>query len=49
VKRGLDVRDFTMAAFGGSGPLLVCRLIDILGLAGVVVPLDPGNLSAFGL
>jgi N-methylhydantoinase A len=49
VKRGLDVRDFVMAAFGGSGPLLVCRLIDILGLRGVVVPLDPGNLSAFGL
>jgi N-methylhydantoinase A len=49
VKRGLDVRDFAMAAFGGSGPLLVCRLIDILGLQGVVVPLDPGNLSAFGL
>jgi N-methylhydantoinase A len=49
VKRGLDVRDFTMAAFGGSGPLLVCRLIDILGLEGVVIPLDPGNLSAFGL
>jgi N-methylhydantoinase A len=49
VKRGLDVRDFAMAAFGGSGPLLVCRLIDILGVQGVVVPLDPGNLSAFGL
>jgi N-methylhydantoinase A len=49
VKRGLDVRDFAMAAFGGSGPLLVCRLLDILGLQGVVVPLDPGNLSAFGL
>jgi N-methylhydantoinase A len=49
VKRGLDVRAFAMAAFGGSGPLLVCRLIDILGLRGVVVPLDPGNLSAFGL
>jgi N-methylhydantoinase A len=49
VKRGLDVREFAMAAFGGSGPLLVCRLIDILGLRGVVVPLDPGNLSAFGL
>src|SRR4029450_9361194 len=29
VKRGLDVRDFPMVAFGGSGPLLVCRLIDI--------------------
>ncbi|MFA9430366.1 hydantoinase/oxoprolinase family protein [Egicoccus sp. AB-alg2] len=49
VKRGLDVREFAMAAFGGSGPLLVCRLIDILGLQAVVVPLDPGNLSAFGL
>jgi N-methylhydantoinase A len=49
VERGLDVRDFTMAAFGGSGALLLCRLIDILGLAGVVVPRDPGNVSAFGL
>jgi N-methylhydantoinase A len=49
VKRGLDVRDFAMAAFGGSGPLLVCRLIDVLGLQAVIVPRDPGNLSAFGL
>ncbi len=49
VKRGLDVREFVMTAFGGSGPLLVCRLIDILGLEAVVVPYDPGNLSAFGL
>ncbi|MGP8304285.1 hydantoinase/oxoprolinase family protein [Streptomyces inhibens] len=49
VKRGLDVRDFVMATFGGSGSLLLCRLIDILGLAGVIVPRDPGNVSAFGL
>ncbi len=49
VKRGLDVRDFTLATFGGSGSLLACRLVDILGLAGVIVPRDPGNLSAFGL
>ncbi len=49
VKRGLDVREFAMAAFGGSGPLLVCRLIDILNMQAVVVPLDPGSLSAFGL
>ena len=49
VKRGLDVRDFTMATFGGSGSLLLCRLADVLGLAGVLVPRDPGNLSAFGL
>jgi N-methylhydantoinase A len=49
VERGLDVRDLPMVAFGGSGPLLACRLIDILGLPFVVVPRDPANLSAFGL
>ena len=49
VKRGLDVRDFTMATFGGSGSLLLCRLADVLGLAGVLVPRDPGNVSAYGL
>jgi N-methylhydantoinase A len=49
VKRGLDVRDFVLATFGGSGSLLACRLVDILGLRGVLVPRDPGNLSAFGL
>ena len=49
VERGLDVREFTMATFGGSGSLLLCRLLDVLGLAAVLVPRDPGNLSAFGL
>jgi N-methylhydantoinase A len=43
------VRDFDLCAFGGSGPLTACRLIDILGLRAVFVPRDPGNLSAFGL
>ena len=49
VKRGLDVRDFMLTTFGGSGSLLGCRLVDILDLAGVVVPPNPGNVSAFGL
>jgi N-methylhydantoinase A len=49
VNRGLDVRDFTMVTFGGSGSLLACRLMDILGLDSVLVPLNPGNLSAYGL
>jgi N-methylhydantoinase A len=49
VNRGLDVRDFTMVTFGGSGSLLACRLVDVLGLQGVLVPLNPGNLSAYGL
>lgn len=49
VKRGLDARDFRMVTFGGSGSLLACRLVDILGLQGVIVPLNPGNTSAYGL
>ena len=49
VKRGLDVRDFTLVTFGGSGSLLVCALIEILGVRGVLVPGNPGNVSAFGL
>jgi N-methylhydantoinase A len=49
VKRGLDVRDYPLVAFGGSGPLLACRLIDVLGLPAAVIPENPGNLSAFGL
>jgi len=49
VKRGLDVRDFTLVTFGGSGSLLLCPLIDILGVQEVLVPPSPGNVSAFGL
>ncbi len=49
VKRGLDVRDFTLTTFGGSGSLLLCRLVDVLDLPAVLVPPDPGNVSAFGL
>jgi N-methylhydantoinase A len=49
VKRGLDVRDFTLVTFGGSGSLLLCPLIEILGVKGVLVPPNPGNVSAFGL
>ncbi len=49
VSRGLDVRDFTLTTFGGSGSLLACRLVDILDLAGVLVPRSPGTVSAFGL
>jgi N-methylhydantoinase A len=49
VKRGLDVRDFALTTFGGSGSLLLCRLMDVLGVPTVLVPPDPGNVSAFGL
>ena len=49
VSRGLDVRDYVLATFGGSGSLQVCRLVDLLDLPAAIVPANPGNLSAFGL
>jgi N-methylhydantoinase A len=49
VKRGLDVREYLLVAFGGSGPLQAGKLVDILGLQGALIPPNPGNVSAFGL
>ena len=49
VKRGLDPRDYTLVAFGGSGPLLAGRLLDLLHLRAALVPPSPGNVSALGL
>lgn len=49
VRRGLDVRDYPVVAFGGSGPLLACRLMELLGVPAVLVPDRPGSTSAYGL
>ena len=49
VKRGLDPRDYTLVAFGGSGPLQAGRLVDLLGLRAALIPASPGTVSAFGL
>jgi N-methylhydantoinase A len=49
VKRGFDPRDYTLVPFGGSGPLLAGRLVDLLGLPRALIPLAPGNVSALGL
>jgi N-methylhydantoinase A len=49
VRRGLDVRDYVLVAFGGSGPMHAATLVDVLSLRGALVPRDPGNVSAFGL
>ena len=49
VKRGLDVRDFHLVTFGGSGSLLACRLVDILGLRrrrGAAQPGQPVGVRA---
>lgn len=48
-ERGLDPRDHALVAFGGAGPLHAARLASVLGIGRVIVPLNAGLVSAFGL
>jgi len=48
-QRGFDVRDFTLVAFGGAGPLHANALAADLGIQRVLLPPGPGIFSAFGL
>jgi N-methylhydantoinase A len=47
--KGLDLRDFTLVAFGGAGPLHASRIMRELGLRQVLIPARPGVTSALGL
>jgi N-methylhydantoinase A len=49
VERGHDPRDFTLAPFGGAGPLHGCALAALLGITRVLIPTAPGVLCADGL
>ncbi len=49
VERGLDVRDFTLLAFGGSGPIHAANLAAELGINHLLVPPFAGVFSAVGL
>ncbi|MGQ0548749.1 MAG: hydantoinase/oxoprolinase family protein [Armatimonadota bacterium] len=49
IERGHDPRDYTVVAYGGGGPLHAAQLADELGCAQVLVPYNPGIISAFGL
>ena len=49
VERGRDPRRFALVPFGGAGPLHQAALAAELGCARVLVPPNPGVLSAQGL
>ncbi len=49
VERGVDPRDFTILAFGGSGPVHACDLARTLGIARVLFPRAPGVFTAMGM
>jgi N-methylhydantoinase A len=48
VQKGLDPRDFALVSFGGAGGLHANALAEALGCFPVIVPPEPGVLSALG-
>jgi N-methylhydantoinase A len=49
VERGIDPRDFSLAAFGGSGPVHACDLARSLDITNVMLPMMPGVFTALGM
>jgi N-methylhydantoinase A len=49
IERGRDPSEFTLCAFGGSGPVHAAHIALAMDIGTVVVPPCPGLFSAFGL
>lgn len=49
VARGYDPRRYVLLAFGGAGPLHACELAETIGIRRIMIPLNPGVLSALGM
>ncbi len=49
VERGFDPRDFTLLSFGGAGGMHAAFLARLLSMPRVLIPADPGLLSAMGM
>ena len=49
IERGRDPRDFTLVAFGGSGPVHACDVAAALEIRRVIVPTSPGVFTAVGM
>ena len=48
-QRGYDPREFALVALGGAGPVHATAIAEDLGITKIVVPRNPGVLSATGL
>ncbi|WP_298957322.1 hydantoinase/oxoprolinase family protein [uncultured Methylobacterium sp.] len=48
-QRGHDPRRYALLPFGGAGPLLAAEIAEELGITEVLVPPNPGVVSALGL
>ena len=48
-ERGRDPRDYALLPFGGAGPLLAAEIAEELAIDEILVPPNPGVISALGL
>ena len=48
VEKGIDPRGFALVAFGGAGPLHACGVARELQIPTIIIPVYPGQCSAFG-
>jgi N-methylhydantoinase A len=48
-KKGIQLSDFTLVAFGGAGPVHAAAVAEELGIETFLVPFLPGAFSALGL
>jgi N-methylhydantoinase A len=48
-ERGRDPRDYALLPFGGAGPLLAAEIAEELNIGEILVPPNPGVVSALGL
>ena len=49
IRHGVDLRDFTLLAYGAAGPMLLPAALEQLHVKRVVIPPHPGLFSALGL
>jgi N-methylhydantoinase A len=49
IRHGVDLRDFTLLAYGAAGPMLLPAALEQLQVGRVVIPPHPGLFSALGL
>ena len=46
LEKGYDVREFSLMAFGGAGPLHACEVSQELGIRSVLIPQAPARCVA---
>jgi N-methylhydantoinase A len=49
LRHGVDIREFSLMAFGAAGPMLLAGVLDLLKARRLIVPPHPGLFSAIGL